>query len=86
MEAQTQQSDHDLLVTLVAKVDAFIAGQVASQNDHESRIRVLEQTSMAQQGSFQAKKDMSATAKWIIGTLIGLLAVAIAGLGLALSR
>jgi hypothetical protein len=84
MEQQMQQSDHDLLVTLVAKVDAFISGQNATQSDHESRIRVLEQANTVQQGSSQARKDVSNTTKWVIGTLIGLLGLAVAGIGILL--
>lgn len=63
-----QQSDHDLLVTLVAKVDAFIAGQAAAQNDHESRIRVLESGANTTQGTTTATK-------WVVG--VAFLAVGI---------
>lgn len=73
-----QQSDHDLLVTLVAKVDAFIAGQVASQNDHEARIRILEQASNSQVGNNDGRREMSATVKWTIGALFTAVGVAIA--------
>lgn len=77
MEQQMQTSDHDLLVTLVAKVDAFIAGQAASQSDHESRIRILEQGVITQRGSAEGRKEVSGTVKWIIGMLIAALGVAV---------
>lgn len=86
MEQPMQQSDHDLLVTLVAKVDAFIAGQVAAQNDHEARIRVLEQNNTSLQGSSQGRKEVSSTVKWIIGTLIGAVGVAIAIISVLISQ
>lgn len=79
-------SDHDLLVTLVAKVDAFIAGQVAVQNDHEARIRALEKNDISQQGSTTARREMGSFAKWVMGTLVGLLSLAIAAIGLLLAR
>lgn len=62
---QQMQSDHDLLVTLVAKVDAFIAGQT----DHEARLRVLEKSENRNEGAQGASKGF-------VATLIAIMAVA----------
>lgn len=86
MEPQMQQSDHDLLVTLVAKVDAFIAGQMTSQNDHEARIRVLEQSKTTFDGGAVARREMSGTVKWVIATLIAVLSLSLAAIGILLAK
>lgn len=85
-DQQMQQSDHDLLVTLVAKVDAFIAGQMAAQNDHEVRIRALEKNDISAQGSQTAKRETSNTTKWLVGTLIAALAVALTAIGMLMAN
>jgi len=86
METSTQQSDHDLLVTLVAKVDAFIAGQVASQNDHESRLRVLEQGAISQKGTSDGRREMSTTVKSVISILIATVAAATTVIGVLVAQ
>lgn len=70
---QTSTSDHDLLVTLVAKVDAFIAGQVASQSDHEQRIRALESGASTSKGMSVASKSLLVAAFSILTILEPLL-------------
>lgn len=79
-------SDHDLLVTLVAKLDAFIAGQTAVQNDHEARIRALEKNELSQQGGTAAKKEYTDNAKWVIGTLLFVLSLCLTAIGLLLFK
>lgn len=78
------QSDHDLLVTLVANVGSMReemrqnSMQVTTQaSDHETRIRLLERTIITQGGASQGRKDVSTTVKWGVGTLIALLGVSI---------
>jgi len=93
---QTQmqsQSDHDLLVTLVANVGSMRdemrqnSVTVTTQaSDHEARIRVLEQTAINQKGATDGRKEMSGTVKWIIGTLITAVAVGIAAISILVAR
>lgn len=62
-------TDHDLLIRLEAKVDAFIK----SQNDHEARLRIIESEREQLIGSIRALR-------WISGFL-GLLAGLAAAMG-----
>lgn len=51
-QMQQMQSDHDLLVSLNTKVDAFIV----TNTDHEARIRVLEKSQSTDEGASGASK------------------------------
>lgn len=52
----TSKEDHDLLIRVETKVDAFIK----AQTDHELRIRVLEASREQLEGSFQTIKGVVA--------------------------
>lgn len=61
---QLSNTDHDLLVRLDTKVDGFIASQV----DHETRLRVLEKLTEQENGSHKSKNS---TWNWItVGILV----------------
>lgn len=90
---QTQQSDHDLLIGLGKDVQymtnelKLTRQEVNSKvNDHEARIKALEIVQTQQTGALQARKSMGATAKWIIGTLIASLGLALTAIGLLLTK
>jgi hypothetical protein len=95
MEQTTMQSqsDHDLLVTLVANVGSMRdemrqnSVTVTTQaSDHEARLRVLEQSAITQKGANDGRREMSGTVKWIIGTLIAAVAVGITAVSVLVAQ
>lgn len=83
------QSDHDLLVTLVANVGTM-REEMRQNNlqfntqasDHEMRIRALERISINTGGEKQGRHEMSNAVKGVIGVLTSLLAVSVAVIAL----
>lgn len=89
---QTQQSDHDLLIGLGKDVQYMTNELKLSRqevnskvSDHEARIKALEIVQTQQTGAVQARKNIGITAKWVIGTLIAFLAVAVTVIGILLT-
>jgi hypothetical protein len=93
MEQSTQQTDHDLLIGLGKDVQYMreelkltrqeVNGKVS---DHEGRIKAIEVILTQQTGALQARRNIGNAAKWAIGTLIGLLGVAITLIGLLIAQ
>lgn len=74
------QTDHDLLVTLnermsnlIKALDGVVASNKILSDDHETRLRTLEQQSEAQASSARTWRYGLSIAMTILGLLIGLI-------------